>query len=119
MAMGNILMYPASRGSIHVISPTEVYAPPNFQAGHLSHPADVSPIVWAYKKTYEIVRRMPSYVAEVAGPLIPEPIPGANRVYSKEDDELIEKWVRERVDTCFHPRFLPILSVLTIVGRVL
>jgi len=103
MAMGNILTYPASRGSIHVTSPTDVYSPPNFQAGHLSHPADASAIVWAYKKTYEIARRMPSYVAEVAGPDIPEPMPGVSRVYSKEDDDLIETWVRERVDTCFHP----------------
>jgi len=119
MAMGNILTYPASRGSIHVTSLTDVYSPPNFQAGHLLHPADASAIVWAYKKTYEIARRMPSYVAEVAGPDLPEPMLGVSRVYSKEDDDLIEKWVRERVDTCFHPRFLPIYSVLTIVGLVL
>jgi hypothetical protein len=119
IAMGNILTYPASRGSIHVTSPTDVYTRPDFQAGHLSHPADAAAVVWAYKKTYEIARRMPAYVAEVAGPDIPEPMPGARRVYSKEDDALIEKWVRERVDTCFHPGFLPIFSVLTIVGLVL
>jgi GMC oxidoreductase len=104
MALASILTYPASRGFIHVTSPTDVAAFPNFQAGHLSHPADVWPIVWGYKKSYEIARRMLAYVAEVAGPNIPEPKPGVARTYSKEDDELIAKWVRERVDTCFHPR---------------
>jgi alcohol oxidase len=105
MALASILMYPASRGSIHVTSPTDVAAFPNFDAGHLSHPADVAPIVWGYKKLYEIARRMPSYVAEVGGPDIPEPKPGVARTYSKEDNELIAKWLRERVDTCYHPRF--------------
>jgi alcohol oxidase len=57
MIMANSLLYAASRGYIHITSPNDVYAPPDFDAGYFSDLADVPTLVWAYKKTREIVRR--------------------------------------------------------------
>jgi len=113
MVIGNALLYPASRGSIHITSSTDVYAPPNFDTGFLSHPADTPPLIWAYKKINEIARRMPSFVGVVGSPQPADEMPGEkleNRVYSKEDDPDVEKRVRERIQTCYHPRFVPPLS---------
>ena len=106
-------MYPASRGSIHITSPIDVYSPPDFDTGFISHPADLPAFVWAYKKSHEIVRRMPSFVAEIAGPQVTDTVPVGpggeirNREYSKEDDILVENLVRQRISTCFHPLFGP------------
>lgn len=63
MAMGGYLEYPFSRGSIDITS-KDVYAEPDFDAGFLSHPADLSPQIWAYKKNREIVRRMSCFRGE-------------------------------------------------------
>jgi alcohol oxidase len=114
MIMVNSLLYPASRGYIHITSPTDIYATPDFDTGYLSDPADVAPLIWAYKKTSAIVRRMPAYVEEIAGPelvLTSEDVspnrdlPGEVKeiVYTPEDDAIIEKFVRGRITSTFHP----------------
>jgi len=39
--MANSILYAASHGYIHITSPMDVYAPPDFDEGYLSDPADV------------------------------------------------------------------------------
>ncbi|KAM0752583.1 alcohol oxidase 1 [Meredithblackwellia eburnea MCA 4105] len=118
MSLGNSLMYPLSKGSLH-ISAKDPFAAPDFDAGYLNHPADLSPQVWMYKKTREVCRRMPSYRGEVEEfhPSYPrgsearcqtfsEPPPSADimkdLVYSAEDNLAVESWVRENVKTSWH-----------------
>jgi len=111
MAMCYMLLHPASRGSIHITSAIDVYAPPNLDAGFVSHPADIPLLIWAYKKIHEIVRRMPSFIREVGGLQLSDETPGGDRghpFYSKEDDALVEKRMRERIQTCYHPMLVPL-----------
>ncbi|KAI5475229.1 hypothetical protein MNV49_001709 [Pseudohyphozyma bogoriensis] len=63
--MGAYLMYPYSRGSIHITS-KDPFSAPDFDPGFLSHPADMEPQVWMYKRLREIARRMPTYRGEIA-----------------------------------------------------
>jgi len=92
-----------------------VNSPPDFDAGFLSHPADVALFVWAYKKSREIVRRMESFAGELPGthPQYSEtsaavcltgeaPRNLKDIVYSAEDDEVIAQWIRQVVLTTFH-----------------
>lgn len=58
--------YPASRGTIHVTSPSP-YEEPEFDPGFLTHQADIGPNVWGYKLGREILRRMPCYRGELPG----------------------------------------------------
>jgi len=111
------LEYPASRGTIHITS-TDV---PDFDAGFLSHPADLSPQVWAYKRNREIIRQMPSFQGEYAPthPLFPAGSKAACNgndplEYSKEDDAAIEDWVRQSVETTWHSMYN--LSLTLIAG---
>ena len=105
------LEYPASRGSIHITS-TDVNVPPDFDAGFLSHPADLSPQVWAYKRNREIIRQMSSFQSEYAPshPSFPEGSAAACNAkdpleYTKEDDAAIEDWVRQGVETTWHSMY--------------
>ncbi|KAK0432026.1 GMC oxidoreductase-domain-containing protein [Armillaria borealis] len=117
MALGCFLGYPASRGHIHIAS-DDIYAHPDFDAGFLSHPADVAALVWGYKKGRELIRRMGVYRGPFA-PLHPQ-FPGGSPaaaalaendpvaldapkiIYSKEDDEAIATNVRNFVATTWH-----------------
>lgn len=107
--------YPLSRGSIHIGS-TSPYSHPLLDPSFLSHPADPPMLVWGYKVSREICRRMGCVVGEVASlhPAFPADSPAACRpvladkerrsgvVYSPEDDAAIEKWVRATVRTAWH-----------------
>ncbi|KAK0202268.1 GMC oxidoreductase-domain-containing protein [Desarmillaria ectypa] len=117
MSSGCFLGYPASRGHLHIAS-DDIYAHPDFDAGFLSHPADVAALRWGYKKGRELLRRMGVY----RGPLAPahpqftagSPAAAAlteNRpvaldapkiIYSKEDDEAIATNIRNFVATTWH-----------------
>jgi len=117
------LEYPASRGTIHITS-KDVHATPDFDAGFLSHPADLSPQVWAYKRNREIVRRMSCFRSEY-GPTHPSFPTGSAATcnahnplkYTKEDDAAIEDWVRHGVETTWHSMYNLSFS-LTLVGLV-
>ncbi|ORY88111.1 GMC oxidoreductase-domain-containing protein [Leucosporidium creatinivorum] len=118
--LGCYLMYPLSRGSIHITS-SDPFAAPDFDSAFLRHPMDLPPQVWAWKVVREITRRMPSYRGELA-PLAPKFKEGSEArcltpeeavellkqekiediKYSKEDDEAIEEWVRQNVGTTWH-----------------
>jgi alcohol oxidase len=71
--MGSFLLYPFSIGDIHITS-KNVYSDSDFNASFLSHPADLAPHVWAYKKNREITRRMRCFSGEYAPshPAFPE-----------------------------------------------
>ena len=114
-----ILKYPFSRGYIHATSPTDVNAVPDFDAGFLSHEADVAPQVWTYKKIREIARRMtsfrgelesthPRYAPNSAAACISAYDPDIVDIkYTEEDDMAIEKWVREKLETSWHSSYVP------------
>ncbi|KAJ3549123.1 hypothetical protein NM688_g5215 [Phlebia brevispora] len=114
--IGYFNLYPLARGSVHITS-KDTDAPLDFKAGFLENIADVTPLIWGYKYTREIARRMPSFRGEPA-PLHPDFPPGSKagliaegvpftidypRVeYTREDDEAIERYVRKLTATCWH-----------------
>ncbi|KAF7796088.1 hypothetical protein EIP86_007259 [Pleurotus ostreatoroseus] len=132
--MGYLNLYPTARGSVHITSADDPSAPMDFKSGFMeeyvqflftltSTPltlhsiADVQPLIWAYKYTREIARRMPSFRGEAApihprfpagskAAVIEEGTPfsvNAPRIeYSLEDDKAIEQYIRGLVATCWH-----------------
>lgn len=106
-------------GYIHITS-KDVYAAPDFDAGFLSHPADLPPQVWAYKKLREIMRRMRCCRGECASTHPPFPVGFAAACrdkfdpnetfqdiqYTEEDDRAIEQWVRSNVETSWHSMYV-------------
>jgi alcohol oxidase len=103
-----ILYYPVSKGSIHITS-KDSNEPPDFDPGYLSHPADLSPQVWAYKRNREIIRRMPCFRSEYwpSHPSFPEGSAAACNSqepleYTNEDDEAIRDWLRQLVGSTWH-----------------
>ncbi|KAG1770753.1 GMC oxidoreductase-domain-containing protein [Suillus occidentalis] len=137
------LEYPASRGKIHITSPSP-YVEPFFDSGFMKNKADFAPIRWSYKKTREVARRMDAFRGELtshhphfhpASPAAARDIdiktakqmmpngftvgihmgtwhkPGeaydASKVhdeikYTKEDDEAIDNWIADHVETTWH-----------------
>ncbi|EJD41743.1 putative methanol oxidase [Auricularia subglabra TFB-10046 SS5] len=108
--------YPTARGSVHCRS-ANCDDPPRFVPGYLSSQADVALLMWQYKITREIVRRMPCYRGEFV-PAHPAFLPGSkaacafapgpvpldepDMMYSSEDDAALETWVRQTVSTTWH-----------------
>lgn len=124
ITMGCYTAYPYSRGDIHITS-KDPMAPPSFNTGFLSHPADVKKLLWAYKKQREIFRRTNCYDGEIAvgHPKFREGSRAAlsdkraadgrftsledrrrlNPIeYDAEDDAAIEDWIRENMNTTWH-----------------
>ena len=122
--MGTYTAYPYSRGSIHITS-KDVATPADFDTGFLSHPADLKKQLWAYKKQRELYRRTNAYRGELElghpkfakgskaalldGPVVKggfkdvdarKELPDIE--YNKEDDEAIEDWIRENLNTTWH-----------------
>ncbi|KAI0310132.1 alcohol oxidase-like protein [Amylostereum chailletii] len=111
-------MYPVARGHVHITDGQDASAPLDFKSGFMESMADVMPLVWTYKYTREIARRMPLFRGEVASlhPVFPKDSPAqvlvdsegpvavdAERiVYTREDDEAIEKHMRTIVSTTWH-----------------
>ncbi|KAM0419053.1 hypothetical protein ACHAPT_011992 [Fusarium lateritium] len=93
VTIGNYTAYPYSRGHIHVTGP-EITDVPDFD-----------------KKSREIIRRTSMYRGELeaghpqwpAGSKAASPeFDGKDVVYSAEDDEAIEQWIRGHVETTWH-----------------
>ncbi|KAF8622855.1 hypothetical protein AX15_006699 [Amanita polypyramis BW_CC] len=110
-------VYPKSLGFVRITSDTDSYAPFDFHPGFLDEPADIGTLRWAYKKGREIIRRMKLYRGEYSPghPRFPEgstarckPAEGPVDVdapdiaYSKEDNDAIDEFHRERVGTVCH-----------------
>jgi alcohol oxidase len=110
-------MHPVSTGSTHISSATDALANPVFVDNFLGCEEDMQVMIWAYKHTRELARRMPSYRGEVAHlhPIFPEgskaatsedaqpvPIDAPKIQYSKEDDEAIRTFIKLTVGTTWH-----------------
>ncbi|KAG2113899.1 GMC oxidoreductase-domain-containing protein [Suillus discolor] len=109
-------LYPVSVGSVHV-NVTEDGREEMFTTGFLDDPSDIVPLNFGYKKTRELLRRMASYRGEFAAghPDFPEGSAAACReasgpvdlnapdiVYTAEDDEAIDRFLRDIVQTTWH-----------------
>jgi alcohol oxidase len=116
---GPYIPYPYSRGSIHITSKF-VFDAPRFNCGYFSDPIDLEKLVWGYKIQREIARRMGQFYR---GPLReghPTFPPGSMAdhdvvdemsrkqgfpaviTYSKEDEDAIRSFIRQRVQTAWH-----------------
>ncbi|KAG2043133.1 GMC oxidoreductase-domain-containing protein [Suillus americanus] len=110
-------LYPVSVGSVHIKVTENSIEGMDFTTGFLDDPSDIVPLDFGYKKTREIFRRMTSYRGEVAAghPDFPEGSAAACReasgpvdlnapdiVYTAEDDEAINQFHRNIVQTAWH-----------------
>ncbi|KAF7556742.1 hypothetical protein G7Z17_g1256 [Cylindrodendrum hubeiense] len=114
---GNYTGYPYSRGHMHITGP-ECADPLDFDVGFLTdqHDIDLKKQVWAYKKQREIMRRTKMYRGELSlgHPRFSSESPAAcietesalsevkDIEYSAEDDNSIEQWIRENLNTTWH-----------------
>jgi alcohol oxidase len=110
-------LYSFSRGHIHITSTTDIYSTPDFDAAMLSNPLDIKAHILGYKRGREIIRRMPCFRGEWKDSHPPFPIhstaahsddpvkPIRDYVYSKEDDEIIEQWIRGEIVSMNHPMY--------------
>ncbi|KAI0761982.1 alcohol oxidase-like protein [Trametes elegans] len=116
-SVGWFLMHPESVGYAHITSADDVDALQDFHTGMLDAPSDMALHKWGYKRTREIARRLPSFRGEVRSrhPAFspaseaavveraePTPLLAPELVYTKEDDEALEAYIRELVSTCWH-----------------
>ncbi|KAJ8591710.1 alcohol oxidase [Rhizopogon salebrosus TDB-379] len=112
-----ITLYPISVGSVHIKSGEKDEEGLDITTGYLDDPSDIIPLNFAYKKTREIFRRMPSYRGEasVRHPSFPEGSAAAcgeasgpvdmnapDIIYTAEDDEVIDKFHRDYVVSTWH-----------------
>lgn len=123
-SMATYTGYPYSRGNIHIVS-KDAQTPASFNTGFLSHPVDLTKLVWAYKKQREIYRRTSAFAGELAighpkfrqgskaalseGPLVQGGFKSAEErraiadiEYDADDDAAIEDWIRSNVATTWH-----------------
>ncbi|EUC48625.1 GMC oxidoreductase [Bipolaris oryzae ATCC 44560] len=115
---GTYTAYPYSRGHMHITGPKHDDAL-DFDVGFFNDKDDIDlkKQMWAYKKQREIMRRTTFYRGELAAghPRFPansaaavqesitEPLKDVqDLVYTKEDDEAIEQWLRKNVNTTWH-----------------
>ncbi|KAF8972163.1 GMC oxidoreductase-domain-containing protein [Flammula alnicola] len=109
--------YPVSLGRVHITSGLDPYARLDFEAGFLNDPADLVILRWGYKKTREFARRMKYFCGDLelghpqfkpgsnaATNLTASPVDLAapNIVYTKEDDDAIDEYHRQTVETTWH-----------------
>ncbi|KAG1859672.1 GMC oxidoreductase-domain-containing protein [Suillus subluteus] len=110
-------LYPVSVGSVHIKLGENGKEDINFTTGYLDDPSDIVPLNFGYKKLREICRRMPSYRGEVATlhPPFPEGSAAVCReatgpadlnapdiIYTAEDDEAIDRFHRDNMQTGWH-----------------
>lgn len=112
-----LTLYPRSVGSVHIKLGKNGKEVVDFNTGFLDDPSDIIPLNFGYKKLREIFRRMPSYRGEVpAGhPCFPEgsaavcgetcgpvDLNAPDLIYTAEDDEAIDKFHRDYIQTSWH-----------------
>ncbi|KAG1784358.1 GMC oxidoreductase-domain-containing protein [Suillus plorans] len=117
MCTGYYTLYPVSVGSVHIHVTEDGKEEMDFTTGFLDDPSDIVPLDFGYKKTRELLRRMASYRGEVAAghPDFPEGSAAACReasgpvdlnapdiVYTTEDDEAIDRFHRDIMQTTWH-----------------
>ncbi|KAJ7649961.1 GMC oxidoreductase-domain-containing protein [Roridomyces roridus] len=117
-SVGYYTQYPVSRGHVHISSGQDANAPPDFDSGFLSDPADLLTLRWGYKKSRELARRMGVYRGEYlpGSPVFaqgsearcrddatgPVDVLAPGIVYTEEDDEAIDVYDRQFVQTAWH-----------------
>lgn len=117
MGIATFSTHPFSRGRIHITGPN-FSDPYEFDAGFLAddNSIDQKKHFWMYKKQREIVRRMDNFDGEVAAghPEFPSGSEAAtvdskastgpvqDIQYTPEDDQAIEKFLKERISTTWH-----------------
>ncbi|KAI0044618.1 GMC oxidoreductase [Auriscalpium vulgare] len=115
-SMGYFTGYPLALGHVHITDANNVDAPTDFRSGYLEDLADVTPLVWAYKHTRELARRMPLFRGEPPAlhPRFAADSParaieradgaqaGERIAYTDQDEKAIEAFTRERVTTTWH-----------------
>ena len=86
------LLRPKSRGRVRLAS-TDPYSQPEIDPNFLSHPDDISTMIKAWKKQYSMLMSdsFSDILAESLYPVDPN------------DDRAIEKDIRQRADTQYHP----------------
>ncbi|KAG2132294.1 GMC oxidoreductase-domain-containing protein [Suillus bovinus] len=117
MSAAYCTIYPVSVGSVHINVTENGKEGMDFTTGFLDDPSDIVPLNFAYKKTREIFRRMASYRGEVTAfhPDFPEGSAAACKeasgpvdlnapdiIYTAEDDEAIDQFHRNIVQTTYH-----------------
>ncbi|KAG2153654.1 GMC oxidoreductase-domain-containing protein [Suillus bovinus] len=117
MTTGYCTLYPVSIGSVHIDVTEDGKEGMDFNTGFLDDPSDIVPLNFAYKKMRELFRRMASYRGEVTAghPDFPEGSAAAcgeasgpvdlnapDIVYTAEDDEAIDRFHRDIVQTTWH-----------------
>ncbi|EAU83180.1 alcohol oxidase AOX1 [Coprinopsis cinerea okayama7 len=110
--------YPSSTGCVHIAGGRDPFAPLDYHPGYLDKEEDVAMFRWAYKHLREIARRMPFYRGEYEErhPKFPEgsaaacnlsrepvAIDAPKLVYTKEDDEAIDRYHRTTMGPAWHP----------------
>ncbi|KAJ7707465.1 GMC oxidoreductase-domain-containing protein [Mycena rosella] len=116
-SVGYYTQYPVSRGHVHISSGENANAPPDFDSGFLSDPADLATLKWGYKKSRELARRLPIYRGEYlpGNPTFadgsearchdgatPVDVSAPDVVYTQADDAAIEAYNRKFVQTAWH-----------------
>ncbi|KDR75994.1 hypothetical protein GALMADRAFT_139756 [Galerina marginata CBS 339.88] len=109
--------YPVSVGKVHITSGSNPYAKSDFHAGFLDDAADLVILRWAYKKSRELARRMKYFAGDLvighpkfkdgssAAPKqsdAPAALSAPEIVYTKDDDDAIDRYHRENVETTWH-----------------
>jgi len=116
--LGTRTEHPVARGHAHITHAEDVSAPLDFVPGYLESMADVKLLVWNYKFSREIARRMPHFRGEptAAHPMFSPGGPASviehaegpvsmdvpRIVYSDEDERALEAYVRAMVSTGHH-----------------
>ncbi|KAI5836369.1 alcohol oxidase-like protein [Schizophyllum commune Tattone D] len=119
-SVGFYTQYPVSRGSVHITDKEDANAVHDFDAGFLTdaREADVATLVWGYKKSRELARRMPVFRGEYlpANPQFkagsaaeckgetsgPAALDTKDIEYTAEDQKEVERYVRNFVQTAWH-----------------
>ena len=125
-SVGNYTAYPYSRGHMHITGP-KLTDPLDFEVGYFSDEGDkdVKKLIWAYKRSRELARRLSYYRGEVpeGQPAFDASSPAAlvqldkpltevlgvssigeikDLEYSREDDAAIEQFLRKFTHTTWH-----------------
>ncbi|OAX31048.1 hypothetical protein K503DRAFT_704329, partial [Rhizopogon vinicolor AM-OR11-026] len=109
-------LYPVSTGSVHIKMREDGKEELDFTTGFLDDPSDIVPLSFGYKRTREILRRMPSYREVSAGrPRFPDgsaavcgeasgpvDLNAPDIVYTPEDDQAIDEFHRNNVQSAWH-----------------
>ncbi|KAG1730381.1 GMC oxidoreductase-domain-containing protein [Suillus paluster] len=117
LGAGYYTLYPMSVGSVHIKLGDNGKEELDFTTGYLDDPSDIVPLNFGYKKMREIFRRMPSYRGEVhtGHPRFPKGSAAVCReasgpvdlhdpdiIYTAEDDEAIDNFHRDNMNTAWH-----------------